>query len=146
MFLTAISIFWNISLLLGCPGGARGKQLNCQCQRHRRCGFNPWVGKIPLRKEWQPTAVSLPGESHGQRSLVGYNPQGSQRVRHNWATSLSLSPPKMTLFGNEVILRGASLVAQKVKCLPAMHETWFQSLGQIDPLEKEIATHSSTLA
>ena len=40
----------------------------------------------------------------------------------------------------------ASLVAQRVKCLPAMQETWIQSLGQEDPLEKEIATHSSTLA
>ena len=40
----------------------------------------------------------------------------------------------------------ASLVAQRVKCLPAMQETWVQSLGQEDPLEKEMATHSSTLA
>jgi len=41
---------------------------------------------------------------------------------------------------------GASLVAQRVKNLPAMQETWVQSLSQEDPLEKEIATHSSTLA
>ena len=41
---------------------------------------------------------------------------------------------------------GASLVAQRVKRLPAMQETWVQSLGQEDPLEKEMATHSSTLA
>ena len=40
----------------------------------------------------------------------------------------------------------ASLVAQKVKRLSAMQETWVQSLGQEDPLEKEMATHSSTLA
>ena len=40
----------------------------------------------------------------------------------------------------------ASLVAQKVKRLPAMQETWVPSLGQEDPLEKEMATHSSTLA
>ena len=40
----------------------------------------------------------------------------------------------------------ASLVAQMVKCLPAMWETWVRSLGQEDPLEKEMATHSSTLA
>ena len=37
-------------------------------------------------------------------------------------------------------------VAQKVKCLPAMQETRVRSLGQEDPLEKEMATHSSTLA
>ena len=40
----------------------------------------------------------------------------------------------------------ASLVAQMVKHLPTMQETWVQSLGQQDPLEKEMATHSSTLA
>ena len=39
-----------------------------------------------------------------------------------------------------------SLVAQRLKCLPAMQETWVQSLGQEDPLEKEMATHSSILA
>ena len=39
-----------------------------------------------------------------------------------------------------------SLVAQRVKRLPAMQETWVRSLGQEDPLEKEMATHSSTLA
>ena len=40
----------------------------------------------------------------------------------------------------------SSLVAQRVKLLPAMQETWVPSLGQEDPLEKEMATHSSTLA
>ena len=41
---------------------------------------------------------------------------------------------------------GASLVAQMVKNLPAMQETWVRSLGQEDPLEKKMATHSSILA
>ena len=40
----------------------------------------------------------------------------------------------------------ASLMAQRLKCLPAMQETWVQSLGREDPLEKEMATHSSILA
>ena len=40
----------------------------------------------------------------------------------------------------------ASLVAQTIKNLPAMQEAWVQSLGQKDPLEKEMATHSSILA
>ena len=39
-----------------------------------RQGFKPWVGTIPWRREWQPTPVFLPGESHGQRNLVGYSP------------------------------------------------------------------------
>ena len=54
----------------------------------RETGFDPWVGKIPWRRKWQPTPVYLPGESHGRRSLVGYNPRGHKRVRHDWATSL----------------------------------------------------------
>ena len=67
----------------GFPGGASGKESACQCKRHKRCGFNPWVRKIPWRKKWQPTPVFLPGESHGQRSLAGYSPQCC-RVRHDW--------------------------------------------------------------
>ena len=43
-------------------------------------------------------------------------------------------------------MEGASLVAQLVKNLPAMQETWARSLGQEDPLEEEMATHSSMLA
>ena len=38
--------------------------------------FDPWVGKIPWRRAWQFTPVFLPGESHGQKSLVGYSPWG----------------------------------------------------------------------
>ena len=46
----------------------------CQCRRHRRCGFDLWVGKITWRRAWQPTPVFLPGESYGQRILVAYSP------------------------------------------------------------------------
>ena len=41
----------------------------------RRHGFSPWVTKIPWRRAWPPTPVFLPGESHGQRSLVGNSPK-----------------------------------------------------------------------
>ena len=39
-----------------------------------RPGFDPWVGKIPWRREWLPTPVFLPREFHGQRSLTSYSP------------------------------------------------------------------------
>ena len=55
----------------GRPRWLSGKEPTCQCQR---CRFNPWVGKIPWRRAWQPSLVFLPGESHGYRSLVGYSP------------------------------------------------------------------------
>ena len=53
-----------------------GKESACQCGSHRRPGFNSSVRKIPWRRKWQPTPVFLPGESHGQRSLVGYSSRG----------------------------------------------------------------------
>ena len=62
--------------VLGSSSGSRGKESACQCRRCRRQGFSPWVGKIPWRREWLPTPVFMPGEFHGQRSLLGYSPQG----------------------------------------------------------------------
>ena len=70
----------------------------------KRCEFDPWVGKIPWRRAWQPTPVFLPGESHGQAGDLRDTP---------W---------------------------QEIQ------ETQFQSLGQEDPLEEGMATHSSILA
>ena len=64
------------------------------------------------------------GVGDGQGSLAYYSPWGSQRVGHNWATELNW---RIFLF----------LVTQMVKNLPTMQETWVQSLGLIDPLEKE---------
>ena len=59
-------------IYLGLPRCRCGKEPVCQC---RRCRFSSWVGKIPWRRKWQPTPVSLPGESHGQRSLAGHSPE-----------------------------------------------------------------------
>ena len=47
-----------------------------ESRRHRRCGFDPWVRKIPWRRKWQPAPVFLPGKPHGHRSLAGYSPKG----------------------------------------------------------------------
>ena len=53
-----------------------GKESACQCRRCRRHGFSPWLGKIPWRRKWQPTPVSLAGKSHGQWNLADYGPWG----------------------------------------------------------------------
>ena len=66
-------IFRLLKGMTGFPGGASGKEPACQRRIHKRRRFDPWVGKIPWRRAWQPTLVFLPGESHGQRSLVGYS-------------------------------------------------------------------------
>ena len=55
-------------------------------RRHKRLGVDPWVGKIKWRRKRQPTPVFLPGESHGQRSLVGYSPWGHKKLDTTEAT------------------------------------------------------------
>ena len=44
-------------IFLGFPSGTSGKEPTCQCMRHKRHGFDPWVGKMPWRRAWQPTPV-----------------------------------------------------------------------------------------
>ena len=46
----------------------------------RRPGFDPWVEKIPWRREWLPTHIFLPVKSHRQRILVGYSPWGYKEL------------------------------------------------------------------
>ena len=76
----------------------------------------PWLGKIPWRKKWQPTPVSLPKESHGQRSLVGYSSQGLKELhmtKVTWNThSQLLQPDSFTHFPNtKAILDSAVLLS-----------------------------------
>ena len=66
---TQVSTFHSDTLTSEPPG----KHICLQCGRPR---FDPWVGKIPWRRKWQPMPVFLPRESHGWRSLVGYSPWG----------------------------------------------------------------------
>ena len=54
------------------PDGASRKEPACNAG-DLRDAFDPWVGKIPWRRKWQPTPGFSPGESHGQRSLAGYS-------------------------------------------------------------------------
>ena len=68
-------------MLKRAPGCGGGKEAACQRRRHKRCVFNPWVGKIPWRRAWQPTSVFLPGESHGQRSLMTVHRVTRSRTR-----------------------------------------------------------------
>ena len=69
-------LFQSLPSNSGFPGVTSHKEPTCQCRRHKRCGFDPWVSKIPWRRAWEPTSIFLSGESHGQRSLVGYSPWG----------------------------------------------------------------------
>ena len=64
----------NSKIISGCQGFPGSAEVKSICLKCGRPGFNPWVGKIPWRRKWQSTTVFLSGESHGRRSLVGYNP------------------------------------------------------------------------
>ena len=75
-----------------------GKQSACQS---RRLGFDTWVRKILWMRKWQPTPVLLLGESHGQRSLVGYSPQdGKESDMTEWLHFHFLSLSKENLSQN----------------------------------------------
>ena len=79
-------------------GGASGKEPACQCRRHKRQKFDPWVGKIPWRRAWQPTPVFLPGESPWTEEPGRLQSIGSQRVRCNWS-DLAHIPLNMSSLG-----------------------------------------------
>ena len=68
---------------MGLPRWLSGKESACQW---RRCRFDPWVGKIPLRRKWQPTPVFWPGKPLRQRSLVGYGSWGHKELDTTEAT------------------------------------------------------------
>ena len=70
-------------MMLGFPGGASGRAPACQCRKLRGHGFDPWVGKIPCRRAWQPTPVFLPAESPWTEEPGGLQSMGSQRVGHD---------------------------------------------------------------
>ena len=90
IFVFCHGCFGSDICLQGFPGGAAVK-----IHLLTKTTLQSWVRKIPWRRKWQPTPVFLPGESHGQRSLVDYSPwalKGS--VRHDWATEHTHLPAR----------------------------------------------------
>ena len=73
-----------------CPRWHIGKESACRFRRHKRLGFDPWVGKMPWRRKWQTTPIFLPGTFCGQRSLVGYSPWGSKQSDTTEQTSTEI--------------------------------------------------------
>ena len=80
--------------------------------RCRRRGFDSWVGKIPWRREWQPTPVFLPGESHGWRSLGSYSPWGCKES--DTTEQLSIAQQTVTSSGFMGSLMGVREKTQSV--------------------------------
>ena len=113
------------------------------CLLMQETGVQSLGQEDPVEKEMATHSSVLAWEIHGQRSLVGYSPWGH---KESDTTEINLANTHMLINYSSFPTRVASLVAQLVKNLPTMQEIWVQFLGREDPLEKEIATHSSILA
>ena len=88
------------------PWWLRWQRIHLQCGRP---GFNPWVGKIPRRREWQPTPVFLPEKFHGHRSLVGYSPWGRKELDvTEWLNTHT--SPLCVFLANDMHLNGGILM------------------------------------
>ena len=99
-------------------------------QQYGRPRFNPWVRKIPCRREWLCTPVFLPGESHGQKGLAGYSPQGckesdaTEALQHTSTQAPRLWHPVTTVPENEYNslhpLRYMEAVAKSFQSCPTL--------------------------
>ena len=119
-----------------------GKGTSCQCRRHKRYSFDPWVGKITWRRAWQPLQYSCL-ENPMDRGVWQAIVHSIKRVQHDWS---DLAHTHQVYILVILIFDNDNEIAQTVNRLSTMRETWVRSLGWEDPLEKEMATHSSTLA
>ena len=86
---------------MGFPGGSDSKA----SEQRGGPGFDPWVGKIPWKRKWQPTPVLLSGKSHGRRSLAGYSPWGRNESAMTEQLSLSFSTKKDILSSSLLLFR-----------------------------------------
>ena len=86
------------------PRWYSGKESTWQCRRW----FDPWGGKIPWRRKWQPTPVLLPGKVHGQRRLAGYRPWGGKELKTTEHTFL-LPTSKWTQAVQTHVVQGCSM-------------------------------------
>ena len=80
VYLRCLDIFYLSSTLTiewGFTGGSEVKVSACNAGD---LGSIPGSGRFPWRRKWQPIPVFLPGESHGQRNLVGYSPWGRKEL------------------------------------------------------------------
>ena len=77
---------------IGCPLQYSWASLVAQTVKNLPAMRETWVQKIPWQRAWQPTAVFLPGEFHGQRSLAGYSPWGCKEsgMTEQLSTPLSM--------------------------------------------------------
>ena len=90
-------IGWVLLVVVGFSGGTSGKEPACQCRTHKETGYNPWAGKIPWRRKWQPTPVFLPGESM-DRGACWATVHG---VTKSWRWLMQLSTHALVVVGGD---------------------------------------------
>ena len=107
--------------------GTSGKEPAGRSRRCKRYRFSPWAGNIRWKRPWQPTPVSLPDGSHGQRSLVGYSPQGHKELDMTEATeharSIRLTATLNSLSNTQLTLRWQFLSPFEHSLISSAHST-----------------------
>ena len=89
--------FWGVlQRKLGFPGSTSDKKHNCQCRRHERRGFSPWVAKIPWRRAWQPTLVFLLGNPWTERAWWATVHRVAKS--RTWLEQLSIAQRKLEFY------------------------------------------------
>ena len=136
---------------VGFPGSSNGKESACNAGDQSSI---PGISREdPLEKGMATHSSTLAWRIPRTEGLAGCIVHGVSQGQ-TWLKQLSSNSIKYTNQGSSLITDGTfnksfsinSLVAQRLKHLPAMRETWVRSLGREDPLEKEMATHSSISA
>ena len=155
--MTLLALTFNLVLRL--PRWLVVKNLPANYRKYKRCRFDPWVRKIPWRRARQTTLVFLPGESYGQRSLVGYSPW----VEKSWTQLKGLSmhtcnpvlcfpvtipwysfekpentPPSLSLHGVSADCLSTT-IAPKMDLIP--RSVWSESLRCLIIIGSAMSTH-----
>ena len=142
----------------GLPRWLNGKESTCQCRRHKKCGFDPWVRRIPGRRKWQPRLVFLLGKFHGQRSLVvtvhGISKNGTRLSVHAYhALSVSTgSLPVSFLYSSQVYQgrfntkgvvmdRNCGVEFQEVGCYSANDSSSWSWVNSCEFLRTQMSYH-----
>ena len=125
---------WNNTFYLGFPGGTSNKETACQCKRHKRCGFDHWVGKIPWKRNGNSLQYSCLWKSHEQKSLAGLHFLELQTwdfPRQEYWNGLPVESISLTLKSEFLILRSTvhldnpSLLCLLQPCNPSPHTKLF---------------------
>ena len=121
---SSISVIYRLVkkiTISGLPRWFSGKSILLPVREKRRCGFDPWVRKIPWRRKWQPTPVFLPGKSHGQWSLAGYSAWGHKESDTTITRRKKISGPTPDLLDQnlhfqEILGLSAGILKFKERC------------------------------